>query len=130
MGRFINEPCECGRLAPRFELLGRFGDIFKFATNYVNYQNIKAIFSKEMGYTGWIQIVLSYNSKDSMEIRVEDNLSVSEEEALAVLKEYSPEVAETLEDNTGNISIIKQSKDAFELSTGGGKVRSVIDLRK
>ena len=130
LGRFINEPCECGRLAPRFELLGRFGDIFKFATNYVNYQNIKAIFAKEIGYTGWLQIILSYNTKDSMEIRVEDNISVSEKEALAILAAHSPEVAETLEDNTGNISIIKQSKDAFELSTGGGKVRSVIDLRK
>lgn len=130
LGRFITEPCECGRLAPRFELLGRFGDIFKFATNYVNYQNIKAIFAKKIGYTGWLQIILSYNTKDSMEIRVEDNISVSEAEALCVLKAHSPEVAETLEDNTGNISIIKQSKDAFELSTGGGKVRSVIDLRK
>lgn len=130
LGRFINEPCECGRLAPRFELLGRFGDIFKFATNYVNYQNIKAVFAQEIGYTGWLQIILSYNTKDSMEIRVEDNISVSEKEALAILAAHSPEVAETLEDNTGNISIIKQSKDAFELSTGGGKVRSVIDLRK
>lgn len=130
LGRFITEPCECGRLAPRFELLGRFGDIFKFATNYVNYQNIKAIFAKEMDYSGWIQIILSYNTKDSMEIRVENNLSVSEKEALATLAAHSPEVAETLGDNTGNISIVKQSKDAFELSTGGGKVRSVIDLRK
>jgi phenylacetate-coenzyme A ligase PaaK-like adenylate-forming protein len=117
-------------LAPRFELLGRFGDIFKFATNYVNYQNIKAIFAKEIGYTGWLQIVLSYNTKDSMEIRVEDNFSVSEAETLSVLKAHSPEVAETLDDNTGSIRIIKQSKDTFELSTGGGKVRSVIDLRK
>lgn len=130
LGRFITEPCKCGRLAPRFELLGRFGDVFKFATNYVNYQNIKEIFGKEMNYTGWLQIVLSYNIKDSMDIRVEDSFELSEEKILSVLTEHSPEINETITDKTGIVRIIKQKKDEFELSTGGGKVKSVIDVRK
>ncbi|MBQ2765123.1 MAG: AMP-binding protein, partial [Firmicutes bacterium] len=32
LGRFVKGTCQCGRVAPRFELMGRFGDIFKFAT--------------------------------------------------------------------------------------------------
>ena len=129
MGRFIKEPCQCGRVAPRFELLGRFGDVFKFATNYVNYQKIKSVFGKEMGYTGWIQVILSYNEKESMHICVENDFAYSVEEAISVLAKHYSEIAEIVSDRTGEISVVKQDKAKFELSTGGGKVRSVIDRR-
>lgn len=129
LGRFIKEPCKCGRIAPRFELLGRFGDIFKFATNYVNYKNIKAIFGKEMNYTGWLQVVLSYNTTSYMTIYVEPDIECSEEEAVRILADNYPEIEESLRDNTGKVVVVKQDREHFELSSGGGKVRSVIDRR-
>ena len=129
LGRFVKEPCKCGRIAPRFELLGRFGDIFKFATNYVNYKNIKAIFGKEMNYTGWLQVVLSYDITSYMTIYAEPDLAVSEDEAVKILSDNYPEIEECLRDNTGKVVVVKQDKEFFELSTGGGKVRSVIDKR-
>lgn len=129
LGRFITEPCKCGRLAPRFELLGRFGDIFKFATNYINYQSIKSVFCQKMNYTGWLQIVLSYDTVSLMTIYVENDFVHSEAEAVKILAENYPEIAECLRDKTGNVEIIKQEKDKFILSTGGGKVRSVVDKR-
>ncbi len=129
LGRFINEPCKCGRVAPRFELLGRFGDTFKFATNYVNYKKIKAIFGKETDYTGWIQVELSYDTADCMNIYVENDFRYSEKDAIDILSREYPEISECLTDKTGIISVIKQAKDDFELSTGGGKVKSVIDKR-
>ena len=129
LGRFIKEPCKCGRLAPRFELLGRFGDIFKFATNYVNYKNIKSIFGKAMNYTGWLQVVLSYNKLSVMTICVENDFSITENEAIEILCKNYPELLECVTDKTGVIAIKKQNKDSFILSTGGGKVRSVVDER-
>lgn len=129
LGRFISEPCECGRVAPRFELLGRFGDIFKFATNYVNYKNIKSVFCDKMDYTGWLQIILHYDTISCMTIYVENNFVISEADAVKILSENYPEIAECIRDKTGSISIIPQEKDKFILSTGGGKVRSVIDRR-
>ncbi|MBR2886400.1 MAG: aldehyde dehydrogenase family protein [Clostridia bacterium] len=129
LGRFIKEPCKCGRVAPRFELLGRFGDTFKFATNYINYKKIKSVFGEKMGYTGWIQIVLNYNTTDCMTIYVENDFTYSEKDATDILSEEYPEISECLTDKTGTISVVKQEKDKFELSTGGGKVRSVIDKR-
>ena len=129
LGRFITEPCKCGRIAPRFELCGRFGDIFKFATNYINYKKIKSVFAGVMGYTGWLQIVLSYTDTSSMKIFTEKDLGYTEAEALKVLADNYPEILEILTDKTGTVEVIKQEKDMFELSTGGGKVRSVIDLR-
>jgi len=129
LGRFVKEPCKCGRVAPRFELLGRFGDVFKFATNYVNYKKIKAIFGKEMNYTGWLQIILSYDAASCMKICVENDFSYCAEDAIDILAENYPEIKECLTDKTGSVIIMKQEKDQFELSTGGGKVRSVIDRR-
>lgn len=129
LGRFIKEPCQCGRVAPRFELLGRFGDTFKFATNYVNYKKIKAIFGEQMDYTGWLQVVLSYDEADCMTICVEPDLVCSEKQAIEILAVHYPEIAECTTDKTGIVCVIKQEKERFALSTGGGKIRTVIDGR-
>lgn len=129
LGRFIEEPCPCGRLAPRFELLGRFGDVFKFATNHINYKTIKSIFGDKMSYTGWLQTVLYYEDISCMNLCVEQGFSLSEEEALAILCRNYPEIAECIRDKTGLVRIVKQEKEQFLLSTGGGKVRSVVDHR-
>ena len=129
LGRFVNEPCKCGRVAPRFELLGRFGDIFKFATNYVNYKNIKAIFGKELNYTGWLQIILSYDDLSLMTICVEKDFAFDENKTIETLCENYPELMECVNDKTGKLRLVVQDKDDFILSTGGGKVRSVVDNR-
>ena len=129
LGRFIKEPCRCGRIAPRFELLGRFGDIFKFATNYINYKKIKTIFGEKMNYAGWLQIILTNEGAGTMNICVEPEFAYDNTKALEILSAEYPEIAEILGDNTGTITVVKQERDRFELSTGGGKVRSVIDRR-
>ena len=129
LGRFIKEPCRCGRIAPKFELLGRFGDVFKFATNYVNYRKVKSVFGELMNYTGWLQIVLSYDDTSCMSICVEEDFGYSEEEALTILADNYAEIKECVTDRTGRVEIKKMSKEDFILSTGGGKVRSVIDNR-
>ena len=129
LGRFVDEPCKCGRLAPRFELLGRFGDVFKFATNYVNYKTIKSVFTKEMDYTGWLQIVLTYDELSKMTICVEEDFALSAEKAVEILCANYPEMLECTRDKTGIIEVAKQSKDSFVFSTGGGKVRSIVDKR-
>ena len=129
LGRFVKEPCKCGRLSPRFELLGRFGDVFKFATNYVNYKTIKAVFSEKMNYNGWLQVILSYDKLSIMTICVESDFLLSDAEALEILKNNYPEIDECLTDKTGNVTIVKQDRESFELSLRGGKVRSVIDRR-
>lgn len=129
LGRWVTAPCKCGRLAPRFELLGRFGDIFKFATNYVNYKNIKEIFGKEMSYTGWLQVILSYDDLSIMTICVEKDFANTESEAIEILCKNYPELMECTTDKTGIIKLKIQDKEDFILSTGGGKVRSVVDKR-
>lgn len=129
LGRFVEEPCPCGRLAPRFELLGRFGDVFKFATNHINYKLIKSIFGKEMDYTGWLQVRLTYENVSCMTLCVEKDFLLSETDVVDILCRHYSEIAECIRDKTGAVKLSKLEKDQFILSTGGGKVRSVIDSR-
>ena len=129
LGRWVTEPCPCGRQAPRFELLGRFGDVFKFATNYVNYKKIKSIFAEKMAYNGWVQLVLDYSDRSRMKICVEEDFGWDENQALALLMENYGEINECITDKTGEVVICKQPKEAFKMSTFGGKVKNVVDLR-
>ncbi|MDD3333974.1 MAG: acyl-CoA reductase [Eubacteriales bacterium] len=64
LGRWVEGDCPCGRKSPRFELLGRFGDVFKFATNYLNAQAIKKILADKMDYHGALQILLDRSRHD------------------------------------------------------------------
>ena len=59
----------------------------------------------------------------------EEDFAYEEDKALEILREKYPEINECLTDSTGVVEIKKQPKDQFELSSGGGKVRSVIDRR-
>ncbi len=125
LGRFITEPCACGRVAPKFELLGRFGDVFKFATNYVNAGKIKRLFSEQLGYMGRMQIELSYDGISKMNIKVTEDLPA----AVDMLREHYPEIEECLRDKTGDVTCTRTNSDDFVISTGGGKVRLVVDRR-
>ncbi len=127
LGRYVAEPCPCGRKAGKFELLGRFGDIFRFATNYVNYSVIKTILGREMDYSGWLQIILEYDGLPVMRVCVEDGLDPAR--ALAALVRGCPEIEETENLRTGRVVVQPQGRDAFVMSSAGGKVRNVVDRR-
>ena len=64
-----------------------------------------------------------------MTICVEKDFGYNVEDALTILKEQYPEMEECIRDKTGNVRVVLQERDAFLLSTGGGKVRSVVDRR-
>jgi phenylacetate-coenzyme A ligase PaaK-like adenylate-forming protein len=58
MARFIEGPCPCGRKSPRFELLGRHGDVFRIGSAFFNYGKFAQIFIDHFNYAGELQIVL------------------------------------------------------------------------
>ncbi len=125
IGRYILKPCECGRLAPKFELLGRYGDSFKFSTNFLNAQRIKNILSEKLNYTGWIQILLENDSRENMTIKVLEDLP----NAVEVLSDNYSDIKMCLTFNTATIKCVKCNKDEFVLSSGGGKVCLILDKR-
>ena len=64
-----------------------------------------------------------------MTICVEKDFELSEEDAVKTLSDNYPEIEECLRDKTGTVAVVRIEKDEFVLSSGGGKVRSVIDKR-
>lgn len=127
LGRFIVEPCPCGRSDPKFELLGRFGDTFKFATNYVSYIRIRTILNENFSYTDGLQLILEYDGISRMTICVEKN--IDKDKVIPVLRQQYAEIEECIGDKTGSITVKYCDKSEFITSELGGKIRSVVDLR-
>lgn len=127
LGRWVEGDCPCGRKTPRFELLGRFGDIFKFATNYINIGALKRVLSNTFDYHGPVQVLLDYQGNSRMTLCVDETLDA--ERTLQALRDNCPEIAETLRDHTGVISVQPMSIESFIVSEHGGKIRPVVDRR-
>lgn len=122
LGRFVVEPCPCGRQTPKFELQGRFGDSFKFATNLVSYQKFQQILAEHYDYHDFLQLVIDYyHDKERLLIVAEEYFPDLE----ATLKREYPEIKETLQYQLG---IVTQQLQEYQISSSG-KMRRVVDLR-
>jgi hypothetical protein len=80
----------------------------------------------EVEYAGNLQIVLEYAERDSMKIRVDKGADTKA--IIDALTERSSEIKECIADKTGIVSV--EASDSFIMSSAGGKVRNVVDLRK
>ena len=65
IGRWIPGPCGCGRLEPRFELLGRLGDVFKVGPP-MSYSFFANWLSEQGQYAGPVQIHLRNQGLDTL----------------------------------------------------------------
>ena len=64
IGKWVKKPCTCGRITPRYEIVGEKGDVFLFNEKYINYNDMKNILSTELSYNGLFQIIVEKNSND------------------------------------------------------------------
>lgn len=71
LGRWVTGDCPCGRKSPRFELHGRYGDIFRAAGSFLNYTHIGSLLAEKLGLMNEFQIVLQkYENKELMTILI------------------------------------------------------------
>jgi phenylacetate-coenzyme A ligase PaaK-like adenylate-forming protein len=140
LGRWVEGDCACGRLAPRFELLGRHGDVFRAAGSFLNYALIARLLGDLMGYGGEVQLVIDRAPRDRSGGGVpQDRLRVLVDEALKG-KEIAAAKALTgayhdLEDlvvNEGTLlfSVECQAPQTFARTAGSGKLVHVVDQRE
>ena len=134
IGRWIIDPCACGRTQARFELLGRMGDVFRIGATFLNYQSLLKSFASEMNYSSYFQIHLLPAEKLSKE-KIIFKLDQS------VLKQTDIEKIESSLMNVKDLRVaIKTDKtlemnielvdiNDFEKSKGSGKIRSFVDHR-
>lgn len=134
VGRWVPEPCPCGRKHPRFELLGRTGDIFRIGANFMSYQSFNKVLSEDFDYSGAFQIHLypaQGLQKEKLSFRVDENLLPnSEKESLLQkfmkLKDFKETVTV---DKTVDIDFQFIPSHQFQITKGSGKIKGVIDHR-
>jgi len=132
LGRWVTEPCACGRKAPRFELLGRFGDIFKMGPLF-NYTEFKKILDEKLGYADDLQLILDTTKANKQKIVVRINKASGQDEKKVcdtLLNNYS-----YLYDMVVNDGLIDLSAELIEATDfikieSSGKLHNIIDKRK
>ncbi len=131
LGRWVYGDCQCGRKSPRFELMGRYGDIFRAAGCFLNFQKFANIIRDTTGYNGEIQLIVDRDvSKERLQIIVDPTAAAKTKELKAHLMEDYSELRElVIEEHSLTLDIRIVDIDAFERTPGSGKLRRVIERR-
>lgn len=92
-GRWLEEPCPCGRTDKRFELQGRSSDVFKAGGPNFNARRFTDILDTQLGYAGPVQIHLLEDGIDTViELWIGEGFGVTEDEAVSVIRAHYPEL--------------------------------------
>ncbi len=131
LGRLVPGPCPCGRQTSRFELLGRYGDVFRAGGVFLSYEKFAAILGDQVGE---FQLVISRDVLDRLDLRASPSTSSADAintETLrsACLAAY-PDLREVVEhDRTLHFQVTGVESKDLERTAGSGKLRHVIDSR-
>jgi len=129
VGRWINDDCSCGRKSPRFELLGRVGDIFRAAGTFFNFQRFEKILSEELKYSGEFQVIIENVSlKDKLIIRL-DNAFKTFDDREELITKYQDLNEAVNKEKTLEMELSWIDGKNFERSSGSGKLYRVRDKR-
>jgi phenylacetate-coenzyme A ligase PaaK-like adenylate-forming protein len=150
MGRFVTDntgkvagSCLCGRTSPRFELLGRHGDVFRAGGAFFNYQKFLLALESTCEFVGELQIVIDRPlaaanaapttaapmDRITIQCASTGSLPPKEEMVKHLLAELS-ELRELVVDE-GTLTLEIHQKNTGDLAriSGSGKLRHIIDLR-
>ncbi|MEY9946777.1 acyl-CoA reductase [Kitasatospora sp. GAS1066B] len=135
LGRWLPGDCACGRRTPRFELLGRFGDIFRSGSHFLNYRRFTTVAEEALGHRGALQLVLEEDgaANESLMVRLEvvdGSEFTADAAARAFLDGYAELAAAVERDQLVELRVELVPAAAFERTAGSGKLREVLDRRE
>ncbi|WP_169457990.1 acyl-CoA reductase [Ottowia thiooxydans] len=131
LGRWVDGPCACGRQEPRFELLGRLGDVFK-AGPLMNYRHFADVLSKSFAYAGAVQLHLrSAGARTVLDIWVGTQWDTNLSQALSeeLFQHYEPLQCVTENALPFELNIVPVPNDQFVRNEASGKLIHVCDHR-
>jgi len=132
LGRWVDEPCACGRKSPRFELLGRFGDIFKMGPLF-NYNEFRKILDEKLGYAGELQLILDTTETEKQQIVVRLNKDAGRESKQvydALVNNYHYLYDMVVNDDLIDLVVELIDESEFNKIESSGKLHKIIDKRK
>lgn len=130
-GRWLADPCPCGRLDRRFELQGRTGDVFRVAGPFFNARRFAAILDEHLGYAGLTQVhVLEEGTDAVLELWISEGHGVSRELAEKTLLEHYPEIGQCLSFGFAFRFRVRTVADTdFVRIAASGKLKPICDHR-
>ncbi|MGO1053365.1 acyl-CoA reductase [Crossiella sp. CA198] len=132
LGRWLAEDCPCGRRTPRFELLGRSGDVFRSGGHFLNYRRFVAVADEAFAYAGDLQIVLDeQDERESLTIRLERGRANLDPNAVQAefLARYPELTVTAVRDNLVDLRVQLTDPTTFDRTGASGKLVAVVDRR-
>lgn len=116
---------------PRFELLGRTGDVVRAGTYFVNYRRIARIAAEHLGYCGELQMVVeAAPSRERITVRMDEDGVSDPAAATRTLLAHYPELYEAVTaEGLLDLSVQAVAPGDFERSAASRKLRTVVDRR-
>lgn len=121
LGRWIASPCDCGAPTPRFELLGRSGNLVRIGTCFLPLQEI----ATRAGVA--VQFILQYDDENKTELL--QLLCDGDVDEVTQKVREDPSLNEALAGNFLQLKVIRRALTQFELHPQSGKTALVIDRR-
>ncbi|MGW0518704.1 acyl-CoA reductase [Crossiella sp. NPDC003009] len=132
LGRWLAEDCPCGRQTPRFELLGRSGDVFRSGGHFLNYRRFVAVAAEAFAYAGDLQLVLAEEGeRESLTIRLEQGRTPLAAEAVRAefLERYPELMVTAVRDGLVHLHVQLADPGVFDRTGASGKLVAVVDRR-
>jgi phenylacetate-coenzyme A ligase PaaK-like adenylate-forming protein len=132
LARWVPGPCDCGRLTPRIELLGRTGDIMRVTGYSLPYATFSRIANDALGHTGELQAVIDRDAEtERLTLRLEAGMMTGDAAvARRTFLDGCPELKSAVEhENLLRFVVELCPSEELERTSRSGKLRRVVDRR-
>ncbi|MEV7416969.1 acyl-CoA reductase [Streptomyces sp. NPDC089919] len=131
LGRTLPGRCPCGSHAPRFELLGRLGEVMRVATYFVNQRRLVAIAQEHLDYRGEMQAVLTSGpEREALTVLLERSHAPDPAAARGAFLAAYPEVRSAVEEKLLDFTVEAVDGSAMLRTATSGKLPAVVDRRR
>ncbi|WP_406180251.1 aldehyde dehydrogenase family protein [Streptomyces sp. NBC_01006] len=131
LGRALPGRCPCGSHAPRFELLGRLGEVMRVATYFLNYRRFVAIAGEHLGYGGELQAVLTAGAaREGLTVRLESAHAPDPERAREAFLAAYPELRSAVGEKLLDFAVEVVDGADLDRAVTSGKLLAVVDRRR
>ncbi|MFI8460219.1 acyl-CoA reductase [Kitasatospora sp. NPDC085464] len=131
LGRSVEGVCPCGSHTPRIELLGRYGDVVRVGTYFLNVRRFIAVAEERLGYRGELQLILDAgDGRERVTVRLDERYAPDPAAAAAAFPAAIAELASAVDEDLLDFTVETAGSGAFERTATSGKLRTVIDRRQ
>ncbi|MFG2785982.1 acyl-CoA reductase [Streptomyces sp. NPDC048419] len=132
LGRWMEGDCPCGRRTPRFELLGRFGDIFRSGSHFLNYRRFVSVAEEALDHHGAVQVLLDEDAgSERLTLRLEGDAGEQDAEVAKIFLDRYPQLSDAVvRDGLLRFDVEHARHDSFERTEASGKLLAVVDRRE